>query len=101
MIELEDLLQDGEVIAEYHLHNEYVIRNAITKKGNTNISGTLEDTLHRIIEADGMGDDVYRIMGAKVPTEKEWKELKEFDEYTEIDLGYVLPGLIDMWEEVE
>ena len=31
----------------------------------------------------------------------ELKELEEFDEFSWIDLGYVLPGLIDLWEESE
>lgn len=101
MIELKDLLQDGEVIAEYHLHNEYVTRNAITEKGNTDIHGALEKTLYRILQNEGTEDDVYRIMGAKIPTREERKELEEFDEYTGIDFGYVLPGLIDIWEEVK
>lgn len=81
MIELKDVLEDGEVIVNYHLHNEYWQRNAITEKGNTDISGALEATLHRILEADGTKDDVLRIMGAKIPTEEERKELEEFDEY--------------------
>ena len=32
MIELKDLLEEGEVIVEYHLHNEYWSRNCITEK---------------------------------------------------------------------
>ena len=80
---------------------EYVTRNAITEKGNADISRALEETLYRILQNEGTDDDVYRIMGAKIPTREERKELEEFDEYTGIDLGYVLPGLIDMWEEVK
>lgn len=99
MIELKDLLEEGEVIVEYHLHNEYWSRNCITEKGSTDISGALEMTLHRILEAGGTEKDVYRIMGAEIPTEEELKELEEFDEFNWIDLGYVLPGLIDFWEE--
>ncbi len=101
MIELKDLLQDGEVVTTYHLHNEYWQRNAITEKGNTDISGALEDTLHRILEAGGTDEDVQRIMGAKIPTEEELKELEEYNEFLWIDFGYVLPGLIDIWEEVK
>lgn len=101
MMELKDLLQDGETLVNYHLHNEYFYRNAIIAKGSSDISGALEDTLHRILEAGGTEDDVYRIMGAEIPTEEERNELEEYDEYTEIDLGYVLPGLIDIWEESE
>lgn len=100
MIELKDLLEEGEVIIEYHLCNEYWSRNCITQKGNDDISGALEMTLHRILEADGTEKDVKRIMGAEIPTEEELKDLEEFEEFIHIDLGYVLPGLIDMWEEI-
>lgn len=101
MPDLKDLLQNGEALVKYHLHNEYISRNAITEKGSTDISASLEMTLHRILESGGTENNVYEIMGAKIPTEEERKELEEFNEYTEIDLGYVLPGLIDMWEESE
>lgn len=97
MIELENLLEDGEVIVRYHLHNEYWSRNCIIEKGSDDISGALEMTLHRILEAGGTEKDVYRIMGAKIPTDEERAELEEFDEFVDIDLEYVLPGLIDMW----
>ncbi len=101
MIELKNLLEEDEVIAQYHLHNEYFSRNCITEKGNTDISGALQMTLHRILEAGGNEKDVYRIMGAEIPTEDELAELEEFDEFIWIDLGYVLPGLIDLFEEME
>lgn len=94
MIELENLLEDGEVIVRYHLHNEYWSRNCIIEKGSDDISSALEMTLHRILEAGGTEKDVYRIMGAKIPTDEERAELEEF---VDIDLEYVLPGLIDMW----
>lgn len=100
MIELKDLVEKGEVVAKYHLHNEYYSRNCITGKGSTDASGALEMTLHRILEAGGTEEDVYRIMGAKIPTEEELKDLEEFGEFNWIDLGYVLPGLIVHWEEI-
>ena len=99
MLQLEELLEEGEVIVEYCLHNEYWSRNCITRKGSTDIGGALEMTLHRILDAGGTEKDVYRIMGAKIPTEEELKELEEFDEFVCIDLGYVLPGLINFWKE--
>lgn len=101
MIELKDLLEENETLVAFHLCNEYWSRNAITVKGNDDISGALEMTLHRILESGGTENDVKRIMGAEIPTEDELKELEEFDEFSWIDLGYVLPGLIDLWEESE
>lgn len=101
MIELKDLLEEDEAIVEFHMCHEYWTRNAITQKGSTDILGALEMTLHRILEAGGSENDVQTIMGAKIPIEEERKELEEFDEYIEIDLGCVLPGLIDMWKEVK
>lgn len=101
MIELKDLLEEDEAIVEFHMCHEYWTRNAITQKESTDILGALEITLHRILEAGGSENDVQTIMGAKIPIEEERKELEEFDEYIEIDLGYVLPGLIDMWKEVK
>lgn len=53
MIKLKDLLEDGEVLVQYHLCNEYWSRNAITVKGNDDIGSALEMTLHRILEAGG------------------------------------------------
>ena len=99
MLELMDLLEDNEVIIKYHLHNEYCSRNCIMEKGSNDITAALENTLHRIIEAGGTEEDICRIMGANIPTEKEFSELEEFNEFIHIDLGYVLPGLIDLWEE--
>ena len=101
MIELKDLLEENETIVTFHLCNEYWSRNAITVKRSDDISGALEMTLHRILEAGGTENDVKRIMGAEIPTGDELKELEEFDEFRWIDLGYVLPGLIDLWEESE
>lgn len=101
MLELKDLLQEGEVIANYHICSEsFVRRSAITTKGNSDIQGALEDTLRRILE-NGISEDVYRIMGAYVPSETELDELEEVGEYTPLDLGYVLPSLIDYWKESE
>lgn len=100
MLRLEDLLADDEKVVRFHLHNECCTRNAIFRNGSTDISGALEMTLHRILEAGGTEKDVYRIMGAEIPTDEELKDLEEFDEFIWIDLGYVLPGLVDMWEEI-
>ena len=80
MIELKDLLEEDEVIIEFHMCHEYWTRNAIAQKGSTDISGALEMTLHRILEAGGSENDVLRIMGAKIPTEEELKDANLIEE---------------------
>lgn len=97
MINLDKLAQEGERIATYYIHSEYVTRNALIPEGSTDVSGALEMTLHRILDAGGTEDDVYRIMGAIIPDEMMRAELEEFGEFSEIDLEYVLPGLIMSW----
>lgn len=101
MIELKKLLKEDENFVEFHLHNEYLSRNAIIEKGSDDIFAALEMTLHRILEAGGTEEDVKQIMGAEIPDEEKRNILDEFEEYVPIDLGYVLPGLIDMWKESE
>lgn len=94
MINIKSLLCPGERIFSYGYTGSYCTYCCIIPEGSTNISGALEDTLHRILEAGGTPEDVCYILGAFVPTEAQWKEFEEFDEYTEIDLGYVIPGLL-------
>lgn len=93
---LKELLQDGEVIATYGLSGSYSNYNCIIREESYDISGALEDTLKRIIES-GNEDELYCIMGAFIPSDEEMQELEEFDEYVSIDLGYVLGGLITVW----
>ena len=42
----------------------------------------------------GTESDVREIMGAKIPNDEEAQELNAYGEYSDIDLGYVLPGLL-------
>lgn len=93
MIELQELLQDQEIIATYHITTDgWCSRNAIINKNSTDIAGALEDTLHRLLKAGGTEEDVKRIMGAEILSENEKRKLEEFEEfgeYTYIDLGFL------------
>ena len=93
---LKELLQEDEVIATYGISGSYSSYNCIIGSGSDDISGALEDTLHRLIE-NGNEDELYSIMGAFIPSDEEMAELEEFDEYVSIDLGYCLGGLITVW----
>lgn len=99
MLDLKKLLNDNEIIAKYHTTSDgFIARECIIKKDSDDISAALEDTLHRILENGGDKNDVWRIMGAKIPDDIEWKDLETFDEYINIDLGYVIFGLIDYFD---
>ena len=97
---LQNLLQEGEVIAQYSLTGSYALYYCIApeKDGDVrslDISAVLKDTLRRLLELEVVTpDDIYYIMGAYLPDDGDWEYLGEFDEYTDIDLGYVLGGLI-------
>lgn len=96
---LKDLVSDGEVLAEYVISGSYIPYHCIIERGSTDIASALEDTLHRILDAGGSKEDIYEILGAKIPNEEERRELQEFDEFIVIDLGYVIPGLIMSFHE--
>lgn len=98
---LNDLVSDGEVFAKYAISDSYIPYYCIVRSGSTDIASALEDTLHRILDAGGSKEDVFEILGAKIPNEEEWRELQEFDEFIVIDLGYVIPGLIMSFHEDE
>lgn len=48
---LNDLVSDGEVLAEYAISGSYIPYHCIIERGSTDIASALEDTLHRILDA--------------------------------------------------
>lgn len=95
MEELRSLLGDNEKIYSYGLTSSYSAYHFIAEN-DSDISASLEDTLKRLLNADL---DPYYYMGAFIPTSEEMDELSEYNEYMDIDLGYVLGGLItSVWE---
>jgi hypothetical protein len=57
-------------------------------------SEIFEYTLHRMIEEGFTPEEIFSNSGMYIPTPEELQELEEFEEYTNVDLGYVLGGLI-------
>ena len=53
-----------------------------------------EYTLHRMIDGGFTDEEISYNSGMYIPTPEELQELEEFDEFTNIDLGYILGGLI-------
>lgn len=67
--------------------------------GMEDVFGTLEDTLHLILDNGAQEDDVYRIMGLVREDEIE-EDMRAAGEYVVIDDGYCVAGNIVSWEEV-
>lgn len=87
--ELSLLVEEDEEIISYVTSRISFLYYLIREKDSTDIAAALENTLHRILENGGNPDIVRYIMGAYVPTDKEWNDIEE---HIDIDLGYVLPG---------
>lgn len=54
----------------------------------------LEYTLRRMVDAGFSPEEIRYNSGMFIPSSDELQELEEYDEFTHIDLGYVLGGLI-------
>lgn len=76
---------------------------AIANRGSEDmfdLAAVIEETLHRILDAGGTPEDVYRIMGL-VPEEEILEEdVLDSDQYTPIDLGYCVVGNLASFEGV-
>lgn len=69
-------------------------------KDSDDIGGLLEDAFHFIVDNtadDCIEDELYRQMDAMLYEELS-EDAKKYDEYVNLDLGYVIPGMIDSWE---
>lgn len=92
---LEALVKEGEVIATYATTDDFWNSyHCIIDSESDDIGSALEDTLHRILDAGGTEEDVKEITNFMIPSEQEREELEATGEFTDIDLGYVLPGLL-------
>ena len=96
---------DGVALLMYHLTTDglkyHVVEIPKELKDSTDIGGLLEGALHDISDRTApkfLGETVFSIMGAIPRDELEntlFSEQIEAEEFTELDLGFVLPGLID------
>lgn len=84
----------GEQIAEFattaDTHNKF---HCILQEGSDDIAAALEDTLHRIIDAGGLAEDIHRIIGADNVDYSTLSD-EELDEFLTIDLGYCICGSV-------
>ena len=79
------------ITGDYCQHN-LLMDNEIHSLGD--ISQILEYTLRRMVDANFSQEEIRSSSGMFIPTPEQLQELEEYDEFTHIDLGYVLGGLI-------
>jgi len=98
---LREIKRDNEAIVDFGCTQDYYIRyqllcdtDLVTNLDNADISEIIEYTLHRMIESGFSTEDIRYNSNMYIPNDEEMQELKEFDEYISVDLGYVLGGLI-------
>ena len=66
----------------------------VTDLKKADIGGIIEYTLHRMIESGFSSEDINYNSNMYTPSDEEWADLEEYEEYTHVDLGYILGGLI-------
>ena len=90
-------ISSDEAIGTYAFTGDHDEYNLIIPKGQSidriDIAGCIEETLHRILNNGGNETDIRSILGARKRDSLNMEEFEE-DELTDIDLGYVLPGML-------
>ena len=93
---LENIKKENETIVSISIAGDYCQYNLIMDGDihSDDVSQILEYTLHRMVEEGFTPEEIFSNSGMFIPTPEELQELEEFEEYTDVDLGYVLGGLI-------
>lgn len=98
---LREIKKDNEAIVTFgctqNYYNGYHLlcnTDLVTDLDYADIGGIIEYTLHRMIESGFTADDINYNSNMYIPSDEEMKELEEYEEFTHVDLGYVLGGLI-------
>ena len=90
-------IRSDEAIGTYAFTGDYDEYGFIIPKDKPidriDIVGCIEETLHRILDNGGTEMDVRSILGARRRDSMNMEDFEE-DELTDIDLGYVLPGML-------
>ena len=85
---ISELLSDGEQINKFIMSSDYYREHFyISTPEQTDMLSAIEDTLHRMIEADWSDDDIAYVLDAHKDVLEETE-----DTITPIDLGYSLIG---------
>jgi len=91
--------EDEQIVAFHSSDKPYTVYHFIAPKedlSRVDLAGCIEDTLHRLLDADCDDEMIAYLMNAVQETECEQEEYP--DEFISIDLGYVIPGqIMNVW----
>ena len=93
---LENIKRENESILTMTLTGDYCQYKLLMDNDihGDDYSEIFEHTLHRMIEEEFSQEEIRHNSGMYIPTPEQLQELEEYDEFTNIDLGYILGGLI-------
>ena len=98
---LRDIKMNNEAIVTFgctqDYYNGYQLlcdTDLVPNLDNADISGIIEYTLHRMLESGFSAEDINYNSNMYIPSDEEMQDLEEFEEFTHVDLGYILGGLI-------
>lgn len=107
MKRLSDIKQDNERIIKFattqDCYNSYELlydADLISDISRADIGDIIEYTLHRMKEEEFTDIEIKYNSNMYIPTDDEWLDLEEFEEFIHVDLGYILGGLILCAKEI-
>ena len=101
---LKDIKMENEAIVKFATTQSYSSyellcdADLVTDLDKSDISGIIEYTLHRMIESGFSDEDINYNSNIYIPSDEEWEDLNEYEEFTHVDLGYILGGFITFME---
>lgn len=97
---LHEIKMENEAIITFattQSYNSYQLlcdTDLVTDLEKADINEIIEYTLHRMVESGFSADDINYNSNMYIPSDKEWEDLEEYEEFSHVDLGYILGGLI-------
>ena len=82
-----------------YMSPSYCLGSATDDPDTMDIAGTIEETLHDLLDNGGTPEDVRRIMGL-VPSQSLETDTVASGDYTDIDLGWCIDGQLQSFEKL-
>ena len=98
---LKEIKKENEAIVNFgstqNYYNTYQLlydTDLVTDLERADIGAIIEYTLHRMLDSGFSSEEINYNSNMYIPSVEELQDLEKFEEFTHIDLGYILGGLI-------